>query len=77
MDSYSRTKLIQQVVAMAFSKQDRANITASSLIGFCRSASAMIDAPKDRRKAWADSLMELAEELALKIDNANDYSGNK
>ncbi len=53
---------------MAFSKQDKALIESSALIGYCRSATDMVDAPKDRRQAWADGLIELAEEVAKKID---------
>lgn len=59
---------------MAFSKKDRANLTASSLIGYSRSAPDMVDAPKAQRQAWADGIVELANTLAAKIDAAYEES---
>lgn len=55
---------------MALSAEDRKRLSVDSLIGYCQSAFAIVDADKAGRKRWADSLIEMADVLAKKHDES-------
>lgn len=55
---------------MAFSKQDRANISVHSLIGYCQSAKVITCASVKRKELirWVEGLLEITEVAASKLD---------
>jgi len=53
---------------MPLSARDHKNVTIDSLIGYCRSAYALVDSDKEGIKRWSDCLIGMADTLAEQRD---------
>jgi hypothetical protein len=62
---------------MAMSERDRQNVTADSLIGYSLSAPSILTSDKAGQKRWVQGIVELANALAKKMDNATRESSDK
>lgn len=58
-------------MTMPFNKREKAILEANALIGYCRSASWVRSAPKERLEAWLDGLEKMANQCADAIDQSH------
>ena len=53
---------------MPLSEASKKHITVDSLIGYCRSATAILDTDKEGLQRWAETLVDYANALAETMD---------